>query len=168
MTDTQAYRKKPVTIDAIQWTGENLHEVICFTDGHPDIKSDHAGMRWEEYKALVARDGLKIFTLEGVMNASPGDWIIRGVKGELYPCKPDIFELTYEPASARAPDPRIAELEAENARLRETGAFLLGRLDELEWHDGQLDETARQYFGHVGPAVYRFRAALGARNDADA
>lgn len=65
-------------------------------------------------------------------------------------------------------DALCKQQEAENARLRETGAFLLGRLDELEWHDGQLDETARQYFGHVGPAVYRFRAALGARNDADA
>jgi 1-aminocyclopropane-1-carboxylate deaminase/D-cysteine desulfhydrase-like pyridoxal-dependent ACC family enzyme len=65
-------------------------------------------------------------------------------------------------------DALCKQQEAEIERLRETGAFLLGRLDELEWHDGQLDETARQYFGHVGPAVYRFRAALGARNDADA
>ena len=60
---------------------------------------------------------------------------------------------------------KIETLEAENARLREAGAFLLGRLDELEWHDGQLDETARQYFGHVDPAVYRFRAALGASHE---
>lgn len=42
--------------------------------------------------------GIDIKTLEGTMHASPGDWIIRGVKGELYPCKPDIFEATYEPA----------------------------------------------------------------------
>ena len=90
------FTKKPVTIQAIQWTGENLREVITFTDGPPDTRSHHAGMAWDAYRDLVARDGLKIYTLEGKMLASPGDWIIRGVKGELYPCKPDIFEMTYE------------------------------------------------------------------------
>ena len=76
------FTKKPVTIEAIQWTGKNLREVITFTDGPPD---------------MVARDGLKIHTLEGKMLANVGDWIIRGVKGEYYPCKPDIFEATYSP-----------------------------------------------------------------------
>lgn len=92
------FRKKPVVIDAIQWDGANLREVIEFTGKHP---------RWhewfnsfEEYEAFVARDGgvFKVFTLEGVMHASIGDWIIRGVQGEHYPCKPDIFDATYEPA----------------------------------------------------------------------
>ena len=55
--------------------------------------NDHAGMKWEEYEDLVERDGLKILTLEGKMNADIGDWIIRGVKGELYPCKADILSL---------------------------------------------------------------------------
>jgi hypothetical protein len=49
-------------------------------------------------------NGLDIHTLEGVMHAQTGDWIIRGVKGEFYPCKPDVFALTYEPAAA-APTP---------------------------------------------------------------
>jgi len=50
-------------------------------------------------KWMVTEDlGLDIPTLEGVMHASPGDWIIRGIQGELYPCKPDIFAATYEPA----------------------------------------------------------------------
>lgn len=92
------FRKKPVVIEAMQWTGNNLFEVITFTDGRPDIRGNHAGMKWDEYCDLVARDGLKIYTLEGKMLASPGDWIIRGVKGEFYPCKPDIFAATYEPA----------------------------------------------------------------------
>ncbi|MDB5937514.1 MAG: hypothetical protein JWQ01_4858 [Massilia sp.] len=93
------FRKKPVVIDAIQWAGDNLAQIIEFTDGRqPDVKHDFAAMKWEEYCALVARDGLKIFTLEGKMNADIGDWIIKGVKGEHYPCKPDIFVLTYEPA----------------------------------------------------------------------
>ena len=90
------FRKKPVVISAIQWTGENLRDVISFTDCHPDTRSRHAGMAWEAYEDLVSRDGLKIFTLEGKMSASVGDWIIRGVKGEYYPCKPDIFDATYE------------------------------------------------------------------------
>ena len=96
MSDPRKYFKKPVIIEAIRWTGKNLREVISFTDGRPDTKSHHAGMKWEEYEDLVARDGLKIFTLEGKMSATVGDWIIRGIKGEHYPCKPDIFAATYE------------------------------------------------------------------------
>ena len=92
------FTKNPVTIDAIKWTGSNLREVIAFTDGPPDTRSIHAGMAWEAYVDLVARDGLKIYTLEGKMLANIGDWIIRGIKGEYYPCKPDIFEATYTSA----------------------------------------------------------------------
>ena len=90
-TEAQRFTKKPVTIEAIQWTGENLREVIAFTDDPSDT---------EAYAELVARDGLKIYTLEGKMLANVGDWIIRGVKGEYYPCKPDIFEATYSPEVA--------------------------------------------------------------------
>ena len=92
------YRKKPVVIDAIQWTGENLRQIIAFTDGPPETRTIHAGMMWEQYEALVAKNGLKLVTLEGAMLAAPGDWIIRGVAGEFYPCKPDIFAATYEVA----------------------------------------------------------------------
>jgi len=89
--------KKPVQIEAIKWDGSNLIEIITFTDGRTEIKIPVASDAWDRYKELVAREGLKIFTLEGPMMASVGDWIIKGVKGEHYPCKPDIFELTYEP-----------------------------------------------------------------------
>ena len=92
------YRKKPVVIEAVQWTGENLREVIAFTDGPPETKSHHAGMMWEQYEDLVRKDGRKIYTLEGKMDASPGDWIIKGVKGEFYPCKNDVFVISYEAA----------------------------------------------------------------------
>ena len=92
-TEAQRFTKKPVTIEAIQWTGKNLREVIAFTDGPPDTPM-------EAYVDMVARDGLKIHTLEGKMLANVGDWIIRGVKGEYYPCKPDIFEATYSPEVA--------------------------------------------------------------------
>ena len=91
-TEALRFTKKPVTIEAIQWTGKNLREVIAFTDGPSD--------NWEAYADMVARDGLKIYTLEGNLLANVGDWIIRGVKGEYYPCKPDIFEATYSPEVA--------------------------------------------------------------------
>lgn len=92
----QKFRKKPVVIEAMQWTGENLKEVISFTGKHP--KWGEWFSTWDEYKTYVKTDRnvFKIFTLEGVMEAMPGDWIIKGVKGEFYPCKPDIFEATYD------------------------------------------------------------------------
>ncbi|WP_206424550.1 hypothetical protein [Delftia lacustris] len=101
------FRKRPVTISAIQWTGKNLREVITFTDGPPETRGTHAGMAWEAYTDLVERDGLMIYTLEGKMHASVGDWIIRGVKGEHYPCKPDIFAETYEPVAAAPAAPAV-------------------------------------------------------------
>jgi len=79
------FRKKPVVIEAVQYNdGEQPEE----------LAADAAAGRVD-----YGDDGLmRIETLEGRMIAQPGDWIIRGVKGELYPCKPDIFAATYEPA----------------------------------------------------------------------
>ena len=76
------YTKKPVTIDAMQWDGDNVKEILTF------CKDCY----------VIEQDKLKINTLEGVMNATKGDYIIKGVKGEFYPYKHDIFELTYEKA----------------------------------------------------------------------
>jgi hypothetical protein len=87
------YRKKPVVIEAIEWTGSNLREIIDFTGLHESARK----WTWPEYEGVVARDGLKIFTLEGPLMASIGDFIIKGVNGEFYPCKPEIFAKTYEP-----------------------------------------------------------------------
>jgi hypothetical protein len=84
------YRKKPVVIEAVQWTGENQGEVMRFT-------GDKA-----VYRSRTGGSELVVHTLEGVLVADPGDWIIRGVKGEFYPCKPDIFAATYEPAEEAA------------------------------------------------------------------
>lgn len=80
------YRKKPVVIEAWQWDGVATHSE------RPDWLQDH------RVTADHNEQTLKIATLEGVMTAASGDWIIRGVKGEIYPCKPDIFAATYEPA----------------------------------------------------------------------
>lgn len=94
MMHPQQFRKKPVAIEAIQWTGKNLIHVIRFTGQHASASDMH----WEDYEDLVRAEGLKIFTLEGTHMASIGDWIIKGVVGEFYPCKPEIFSATYEPA----------------------------------------------------------------------
>lgn len=74
------YRKKPVIISAMQWKGNNRGEIIDFVGN----------------SAVFDRTGLYIITLEGEMFASIGDYIIRGVDGEFYPCKSDIFRKTYE------------------------------------------------------------------------
>ena len=81
------FRKKPVVIDAVQYDG-NFRSLDCFSInevGHFIVSIDSEG-----------NNCIKIPTLEGEMIASIGDYIIRGVQGEFYPCKPDIFEMTYE------------------------------------------------------------------------
>jgi len=80
------YRKKPVIIDAIQWKGgrDNVDEIKQF--------AGKTFFCWHIYT-----NSISIETLEGMINASKDDWIIKGIKGEFYPCKPDIFEATYEP-----------------------------------------------------------------------
>ena len=90
------YRKKPVVIEAIRWDGENLAEVLSFTGKSPRFEEWFSS--FDEYAAHVSSDDnkFKVFTPEGAMEANVGDWIIRGVRGEHYPGKPDIFAATYE------------------------------------------------------------------------
>lgn len=94
-----SYRKKPVVIQAIRWCGTNLKEVIDFTGLHPSADK----WTWAEYEEVVRTKGFKLFTLEGPHMVDIGDYVIRGVKGEFYACKPDIFWMTYERASAPLP-----------------------------------------------------------------
>ena len=77
------FRKKPIVIEAVQWNGGNHSSISGFLGDCPF---------W------LDAPNLHLETLEGMMIASPGDWIIKGVKGEFYPCKPDVFEQTYERA----------------------------------------------------------------------
>lgn len=74
------YVKKPITIEAIKWDGFNIENVLRFSDKCYIINGNE----------------LKIHTLEGVMNATVGDYIIKGIEGEFYACKPDIFMKTYD------------------------------------------------------------------------
>ena len=75
------YKTKPCVIEAIQWTGDNEMEILKWSEGMTE---------WNK------KDGLYIDTLEGRMRANIGDYIIRGLKGEYYPCKPDVFSKKYE------------------------------------------------------------------------
>lgn len=85
------FRKKPVVIEAMQWTTKNYDEIVNFTDGAVSY------YEWVQYnESGFNKDMLNIPTLEGTMTASKGDWIIKGVQGEFYPCKNDIFLASYE------------------------------------------------------------------------
>jgi hypothetical protein len=86
------YRKKPVEIEAELWDGTNESKIMEWCSNSYYEKVAVSASRYNtEYEP-----SLFIETLEGIMRASVGDYIIRGVKGEFYPCKPDIFAATYE------------------------------------------------------------------------
>lgn len=87
------YRKKPVIVEAIQWTGLNLSEIKEFVGD--DLKYDINDTAWR-VGACAPHVDMTIHTLEGDHICTVGDYIIKGVNGEFYPCKPDIFEKTYE------------------------------------------------------------------------
>lgn len=97
--ELKRWRKKPVSIEAVQLgpdTRKAILDWIAEKDGQAlEIRSSSLG---------GPTGSILIHTLEGDHRADPGDWIIRGVKGEFYPCKPDIFEATYE-LDGEAPEP---------------------------------------------------------------
>lgn len=82
------WRKKPVVVEAIQYDGKNALQVWLWAKN----RSSYCVAE----RANIAGNFLQIDTLEGVMRGDPGDWIICGLKRELYPCKPDIFGASYE------------------------------------------------------------------------
>lgn len=94
------FRKRPVVIDAVQYTPEiaRFGWPAALISDHPWIDAAFELEQMHNVRATSGEKYVTIKTLEGEMRADPGDWIIQGIKGELYPCKPDIFELTYEAA----------------------------------------------------------------------
>ncbi len=84
----RTFRKKPVEIKAIQWAGGNLQDCIKF------LGNSYGGYNAD--RTPNGKSELIVNTLEGFHKASKGDWLIQGVNGEHYPCKPDIFDKTYE------------------------------------------------------------------------
>lgn len=102
----KTYRKKPITVQAVRWDGtaEGAVPIIDWI-----LAGDStAHYRCDDSRRCAATDDdtphtIAISTLEGTMHAAPGDFVIRGVEGEFYPCKPTIFEATYEPVAADLP-----------------------------------------------------------------
>jgi hypothetical protein len=114
------FRKKPVEVEAMRIEADNGNRNKDGSEPFPDpnvrsiakVSGWLLGNGFRDFK--VDGDspfGIAIQTLEGVMVASPGDYIIRGVQGEFYPCKPDIFEATYEPAT----EPEAPRIEGNDS-----------------------------------------------------
>ena len=108
------YRKKPVIVEAIVWTGNNIDEIKELAKNAVE-------------HIIFVDNNLYIETLEGNMNVSIGDYIIKGIAGEFYPCKPDIFKQTYETVSmvsdndrTTVPMSQYIKLENKNKKLRNT------------------------------------------------
>lgn len=150
----EKYRKKPVEIEAVQWDGtaagatpvidwilshggsarfrDNppmMHDIACRCDGRGVIPGGHLTADLIPCPETEPTGGkppdIAIGTLEGTMTASPGDWIIRGVQGEFYPCKPDIFAATYESPAGKVFDvPGGVDWFDVCVQLRENNAFL--------------------------------------------
>lgn len=89
MSSPTQYRKKQIVIEAMLWDGNNYVDIVKWAGGDNIMPGGDAPVTEPDWK-------LAINTLEGTMTAEVGDYIIKGVKGEFYPCKPDIFKLTYE------------------------------------------------------------------------
>ena len=94
MPEPGRYRKRPVEVEAMLWDGSlaAIHDI----DEWIGLPFEKRELVWQASEERGVTD-VVIRTLEGDMSVSPGDWIIRGIQGELYPCKPNIFTQTYEP-----------------------------------------------------------------------
>ena len=152
----RAYRKKPVVVEAVQWTGENHAEMCEFID--------------PEAFEIIPRIGLVIHTLEGDHHASPGDYIIKGVNGEFYPCKPDIFAKTYESSTLTPPNEPLTQddvnemhfdrvwidygTDEHGKRDGEEGIVLYGKLYSIDTLDeAGLEDMILDATGHGGDTL---------------
>lgn len=133
------YKTKPCTIEAVQWNGDNLIEVVDFGQG---------AILWDD------KDGVHIETLEGRMKANVNDFIIKGLKGEFYPCKPDVFNQKYD---------RVSKIEVNYGELKlfARECDILYKLAEAYTEDelsvaigNKLDERAIMEFNAVLNTIY--------------
>jgi hypothetical protein len=99
------FRKKPVIIDAVLFDGENWQEILKF------VGSSAWSTSSPDYHGAFDPGIVYIDTLEGRMEISKGDWVIKGVQGEFYPCKPDIFEATYDLVEETILDRAVHDLQ---------------------------------------------------------
>jgi len=119
------FRKKPVVIEAVRWRGDNWEEVKSFC---PEARRKLHGI-------------IIIPTLEGDHSANHDDWIIRGVKGEFYPCKPDIFAMTYEPVDLFEPD--------EPAKQMASPGVTVNDVERMIWMRMHLHDVATHGNGFI-------------------
>lgn len=146
------YRKKPVVIEAFRWTGgpDQTEDPQWCVDAilAGTVRFENSG---------TPDVAMLIDTLEGTHRANQGDFIIKGVKGELYPCKPDIFALTYEPASTPVAETATIEgLRGEVERLKDALEAVAG-FDTLISHDWN---TRWSQWSHLKTSENVARAAL--------
>jgi len=141
------FRKKPVEIEAFQFTGGSNTDpsvpawfVDAVLSGTVVASSDHIAIK----------------TLEGVMRGEIGDWIIRGVKGEIYPCKPDVFAATYEAVNGSSPL-AIEDVATERRRQVEQEGWT-PQHDDREHEQGALACAGAAYALHAGHVVNPNRA----------
>lgn len=159
---TQRFVKRPVEIDAVQWFQNGDHPEDCvgeiLTDplGGPDYARlegaivrffrlpdpEYAGQKVHDLCGRIWHDHGWIDTLEGGHTVCPGDWIITGVKGEHYPCKPDIFEMTYDPVFTD--DEIDAQMAAAQQKLRDEVAQVPG-----QWLLSTLSHEPPQVHGQL-------------------
>lgn len=155
------YRKKPVVIDAFLWTGgkdqKEDPEWIVDALEQGEVEITHRCTSDYKHEALIIK------TLEGTMTASPGDYIIKGVQGEIYPCKPDIFEETYELVTSTLAFPNHFKILDVRSIIEKTGleegwvkqramkAFMaeIGTFDEKGWYMVIPVESALVEGSHV-------------------
>jgi hypothetical protein len=130
------YRKKPAVVDAVQWTGQNCREMYDFLT-NTTLKNMTAEGKYFYIDHSKVEGGLVIKTLEGEHIASISDYIIKGVKGEFYPCKKVIFEETYEivdPSDYEMPLVIIPVEEALRAMKRGEVLYVNEDHDEVRWN----------------------------------
>jgi len=132
------FTKKPVTIEAIQFTADmdSTNKILAWLGSNGAVAERVNNTQPENCPALL------IGTLEGVMKALPGDWIIRGIKGEFYPCERDIFEATYSEGEAAVPTLSFSTLRRANkARLplfkNRHGEPAHSKADGSDWNPAQ-------------------------------
>jgi hypothetical protein len=131
------FRKKPVVVEAIQIGKESIHRAYEFASAGAPPEA--------QWVARACPEGLRVRTPEGERLGCHGDWLIRGVRGELYPCKPDIFAATYEPA-----DGALTELARTHVAItKQLRQDLDGCLQRLKTANGGQPE------GTMDPSVQR-------------
>ena len=119
----QQYRKKPLIISAVQWTGDNLMEVTAFIRNQSikEFKANLDEEDWSNYKTVITHHGQSVLISSDTF-AHLNDYIIKGIGGEFYPCDPDIFNKTYT----------LVGNESDRKRVTLLGDRILVRLKELD------------------------------------